>query len=678
MIKSTKSAKFGDNETPSQNDDEVLEIDQVPKASKKLPVMQLEIPTPTIVEQCLGCVNVNFEPLFLSLDIFQSKLLTGPNSDMKKSATTKSNEANIINDAKTIDKKVPILESVVIPVPVGLRESKRATDNSSTSMVVPPLPPVPGKDLPPVILEKPHPSINDEVIADSGSPKGKLQALPHSRVMIHQPIGGMQGQAEDLIVAHKAPDFKASTTTDNSEFIDIKIDMSVQGGKLGMRLKGIHRRPPQFPTAELLVYSFEGANSVAQRAGLLENDHIVKLNGQSYELSTEFVEDIKSSLSSSSSNKVFTLTVSKKWREKALLETNNVDTKLIPSSHLTSISLEHQQETHSDHSLFTNVEPSSPSLGKPHSRSLVTTGSGSGHNNSSVAARESKGVYHIPSSIRSDSTSHHNEENKKSLQLMDSKEEYNDNMTPAPTVSSSSHRIDSIDSLDNDSSEEPIDIVIPNDSDSMGMVMKIVDATGDLCAAVLIVYSFQDRTESLKCPAELAGMKIGDIICKVNGESKATAAELLQLMHSGNNHNNTFTVIRNNEMVKQFLNDIPSSPSPSSGNMNLKTISVACGVHDYEDLLDIVVDTSSSSLLGIKVSGTLASNFYPNAFLRVVQYDTSDSLALKSGIQIGDRILSIQGIRYMGYQGMIDSLMTAAHNPLHFLVARSCIASSDV
>ena len=28
--------------------------------------------------------------------------------------------------------------------------------------------------------------------------KGKRYALPHSRVMIHQPLGGMQGQASDI------------------------------------------------------------------------------------------------------------------------------------------------------------------------------------------------------------------------------------------------------------------------------------------------------------------------------------------------------------------------------------------------------------------------------------------------------------------------------------------------
>ena len=31
--------------------------------------------------------------------------------------------------------------------------------------------------------------------------KGKRSALPHSRVMIHQPLGGMQGQASDLEIA---------------------------------------------------------------------------------------------------------------------------------------------------------------------------------------------------------------------------------------------------------------------------------------------------------------------------------------------------------------------------------------------------------------------------------------------------------------------------------------------
>ena len=31
--------------------------------------------------------------------------------------------------------------------------------------------------------------------------KGKRFALPHSRVMIHQPLGGMQGQASDMEIA---------------------------------------------------------------------------------------------------------------------------------------------------------------------------------------------------------------------------------------------------------------------------------------------------------------------------------------------------------------------------------------------------------------------------------------------------------------------------------------------
>ena len=35
----------------------------------------------------------------------------------------------------------------------------------------------------------------------SQGPRGKRFALPHSRVMIHQPLGGMQGQASDLEIA---------------------------------------------------------------------------------------------------------------------------------------------------------------------------------------------------------------------------------------------------------------------------------------------------------------------------------------------------------------------------------------------------------------------------------------------------------------------------------------------
>jgi ATP-dependent Clp protease protease subunit len=33
--------------------------------------------------------------------------------------------------------------------------------------------------------------------------KGKRSALPHSRVMIHQPMGGMQGQASDMEINYK-------------------------------------------------------------------------------------------------------------------------------------------------------------------------------------------------------------------------------------------------------------------------------------------------------------------------------------------------------------------------------------------------------------------------------------------------------------------------------------------
>ena len=34
----------------------------------------------------------------------------------------------------------------------------------------------------------------------SAGAKGKRYALPHSRIMIHQPIGGVQGQATDIII----------------------------------------------------------------------------------------------------------------------------------------------------------------------------------------------------------------------------------------------------------------------------------------------------------------------------------------------------------------------------------------------------------------------------------------------------------------------------------------------
>jgi len=37
----------------------------------------------------------------------------------------------------------------------------------------------------------------------AGGAKGKRYALPHSRVMIHQPLGGMQGQAVDMEIHAK-------------------------------------------------------------------------------------------------------------------------------------------------------------------------------------------------------------------------------------------------------------------------------------------------------------------------------------------------------------------------------------------------------------------------------------------------------------------------------------------
>jgi ATP-dependent Clp protease, protease subunit len=40
------------------------------------------------------------------------------------------------------------------------------------------------------------------VLLASGS-KGKRFALPHSRIMIHQPLGGFQGQASDIAIQAK-------------------------------------------------------------------------------------------------------------------------------------------------------------------------------------------------------------------------------------------------------------------------------------------------------------------------------------------------------------------------------------------------------------------------------------------------------------------------------------------
>jgi ATP-dependent Clp protease protease subunit len=37
----------------------------------------------------------------------------------------------------------------------------------------------------------------------SAGAKGKRTALPHSRIMIHQPLGGAQGQASDIEITYK-------------------------------------------------------------------------------------------------------------------------------------------------------------------------------------------------------------------------------------------------------------------------------------------------------------------------------------------------------------------------------------------------------------------------------------------------------------------------------------------
>ena len=42
----------------------------------------------------------------------------------------------------------------------------------------------------------------DSVLLCAGE-KGKRSALPHSRVMVHQPLGGVQGQASDILIEAK-------------------------------------------------------------------------------------------------------------------------------------------------------------------------------------------------------------------------------------------------------------------------------------------------------------------------------------------------------------------------------------------------------------------------------------------------------------------------------------------
>ncbi len=46
-------------------------------------------------------------------------------------------------------------------------------------------------------------SLNPNADSDLAGQKGKRFALTHSRVMIHQPMGGMQGQASDMEITVK-------------------------------------------------------------------------------------------------------------------------------------------------------------------------------------------------------------------------------------------------------------------------------------------------------------------------------------------------------------------------------------------------------------------------------------------------------------------------------------------
>lgn len=63
----------------------------------------------------------------------------------------------------------------------------------------------------------------------SGGTKGKRMILPHGEVMIHQPSGGMNGQASDLlIVAEHIKDTKQTLNTILSENCNRALDLVAQ------------------------------------------------------------------------------------------------------------------------------------------------------------------------------------------------------------------------------------------------------------------------------------------------------------------------------------------------------------------------------------------------------------------------------------------------------------------
>jgi len=56
------------------------------------------------------------------------------------------------------------------------------------------------------------------VLLAAGGKKGKRFALPHSEVMVHQPLGGVQGQATDLVI--RAEHIKSVRDTLNNLLAD--------------------------------------------------------------------------------------------------------------------------------------------------------------------------------------------------------------------------------------------------------------------------------------------------------------------------------------------------------------------------------------------------------------------------------------------------------------------------
>ena len=90
----------------------------------------------------------------------------------------------------------------------------------------------------------------------SAGTKGKRYALPHSRIMIHQPLGGTQGQATDIDI-HAREILKIRDTPDFIKYLEKK-SADLLGKDIVIRGKA---KFSEFSSAyEIVAFDFQDLN----------------------------------------------------------------------------------------------------------------------------------------------------------------------------------------------------------------------------------------------------------------------------------------------------------------------------------------------------------------------------------------------------------------------------------